>query len=113
MGIRDKYAKTKADLFWEQFPVLEDQLIKGRIKISRVPGKYLVRTNCEVCDEPCNAIKQHGQRLLIVCVGDRWFLHQCPQPVDPNEQEQADDEQRDGSGEPVSRYPGANPDYPD
>lgn len=112
MGIRDEYAKTKADLFWEQFPILEDQLIKGRIKVSRVPGKYLVRTYCEVCDEAVHAIKQHGQRLLIIAVGDRWFLHQCPQPNEPNAQEQTEDEQqRDGAGEPVSRYPGANPDY--
>ena len=112
MGIRDKYAKGKSEEFWEQFPVLEDQLTKGRIKISRVPGQFVVRTYCENCDEPCHAIKANGQRFLIIAVGDRWFLHQCPQPVDPNQQElELDEQQRDGSGEPTARYPGANPDY--
>ena len=101
MGVRDRYAQTAGEKFFNQFPLLEDQLSKGMIKISRVPTQFVVRTYCETCDEPCNAIKQHGQRLLIVAVADRWVLHQCPQPTDQRQDDEPE-QQRDGSGETVN-----------
>lgn len=91
MGVRDRYARTKGETFLDDFIHLEDQLSKGMIKISRIPTQYIVRTYCETCEEPCNAIRYHGQRLLIVAVADRWILHQCPQPVDPREGDNLDE----------------------
>ena len=104
MGVRDRYAKTKGETFLDDFIHLEDQLAKGMIKISRIPTQYIVRTYCETCEEPCNAIRYHGQRLLIVAVADRWILHQCPQPTEQRQHDnQIGSEQFDGSGEPTGQ----------
>jgi hypothetical protein len=90
MGIRDRYARTKAETFLDNIIHLEDQLSRGRIKISSIPTQYIVRTYCPDCDEPCNAIRYHGQRLLIVAIADTWVPHQCPQPIEPRERENQD-----------------------
>ncbi len=103
MGVRDRYAKSKGETFLDNIINFEDQLNLGRIKVSRIPTQYVVRTYCPDCNEACNAIRYHGYRLLIVAVANTWVAHQCPQPTEPrqNDNQAGTEQQHDGSGNPV------------
>ena len=101
MGVLSNH-RDATDFFTTRFGnTFLQSLERGRIAVGQIPGYKTIRTRCTDCDDWCSAIRHCGERLLIQIHGNRWIIHQCPQP---NDVLWADDhDQRDGDGELVAR----------
>ena len=72
---------------------------QSRINIGSIPQHLLGFQECPDCHELTHTIRYRHEVRYIVAGARKWSWHQCPQPVEPDWPDDA--EQRDGDGNPV------------
>ena len=85
--------------FFDRFVQFEQQMDQSRINLGSIPQYLLGFQECPDCHELTHTIRYRNEVRYIVAGARKWSWHQCPQPVDPDWSDDA--EQYDGDGNPV------------
>ena len=82
--------------FFDKFIQFEHQMDQSRINLASIPQRLLGFKECPDCGDLVHTIRYRNEVRYIVAGAAKWSWHQCPQPVDPDWSDDA--QQRDGDG---------------